>query len=571
MGASQALRAAQTSVAAGDLRAALGHLLAAWRAQPATEIADVIDQLDALARSGLHPPTGATPKARNEAWAALAREGDPVVRGVLLTSLADTRGNLDTLARINQLAGQGLDPRLAAKIGDFIERPLYNASVPRTSAFWRELFAMLPALGDARLLDRARAWPKAWRANTSLNPPEIERLERRLTTALPELERAYGERPRLSSEDLERCEAIASALRARPAASKPVSDGALLAAIYANPDDDTPRLVYADALQDRGDPRGELIAVQIARARGESTPERTAREKALLAEFKTRWLGTLASKVKKTSARFERGFLVACAPTTATIDDDPAWATVRELEGAVPGSDSCPAGALRSLVRIPGDGIRKLATLRRPLAVDALFYVQSSGYRNDFADERDAIADFARIRVLPALRQLTVGGWIAGALGPPELEWAWSAPWSTKLEQLEFPSRLQRMPVWIEALQPTRLRRVVMWGDTDADDHGSVGAGYGWCATIERDDAGDLSRMTLTAPRGAPRADVEARYGAEPVSGIAELPTSQLTSVRVVLPPSARRAEPHLRGKLEAALGRQTRLSVTNGSRFEVR
>src|SRR4051794_23378873 len=32
--------------------------------------------------------------------------------------------------------------------------------------------------------------------------------------------------------------------------------------IRANLDDDDPRLVYADALQDLGDPRGELIAVQ---------------------------------------------------------------------------------------------------------------------------------------------------------------------------------------------------------------------------------------------------------------------------------------------------------------------
>src|SRR5687768_782664 len=41
---------------------------------------------------------------------------------------------------------------------------------------------------------------------------------------------------------------------------------ALLAAIHANLDDDAPRLVYADALQRAGDPRGEFIAVQCALA-----------------------------------------------------------------------------------------------------------------------------------------------------------------------------------------------------------------------------------------------------------------------------------------------------------------
>ena len=41
----------------------------------------------------------------------------------------------------------------------------------------------------------------------------------------------------------------------------------LLDAILAAPDDDAPRLVYADWLSERGDPRGEQIAVEIALAR----------------------------------------------------------------------------------------------------------------------------------------------------------------------------------------------------------------------------------------------------------------------------------------------------------------
>lgn len=44
----------------------------------------------------------------------------------------------------------------------------------------------------------------------------------------------------------------------------PTSEGALREAIRANPDDDAPRLVYADLLSERGDPRGEFIALQCA-------------------------------------------------------------------------------------------------------------------------------------------------------------------------------------------------------------------------------------------------------------------------------------------------------------------
>ena len=41
-------------------------------------------------------------------------------------------------------------------------------------------------------------------------------------------------------------------------------DDAFLQAIIENPDDDAPRLLYADWLEERGDPRGEFIRVQCA-------------------------------------------------------------------------------------------------------------------------------------------------------------------------------------------------------------------------------------------------------------------------------------------------------------------
>src|SRR2546422_761256 len=47
-----------------------------------------------------------------------------------------------------------------------------------------------------------------------------------------------------------------------------MSDSApFLRAICAHPDDDGPRLVYADWLDERGDPRGEFIRVQCGLAK----------------------------------------------------------------------------------------------------------------------------------------------------------------------------------------------------------------------------------------------------------------------------------------------------------------
>ncbi len=65
-------------------------------------------------------------------------------------------------------------------------------------------------------------------------------------------------------------------------------DEAFLQAILEAPDDDTPRLIYADWLEDQGDPRGELIRLeaQLARLAADdpSRPALERRERRLFAE-----------------------------------------------------------------------------------------------------------------------------------------------------------------------------------------------------------------------------------------------------------------------------------------------
>lgn len=107
-----------------------------------------------------------------------------------------------------------------------------------------------------------------------------------------------------------------------------MSDGdALLAAILAQPDEDVPRLAYADWLDENGDEndraRAEFIRVQIALARippVEFVPwnkrliELRARDKALLTVNGMRWLEPLrerggALESTDTHAQFRRGFV----------------------------------------------------------------------------------------------------------------------------------------------------------------------------------------------------------------------------------------------------------------------
>src|SRR5439155_5420030 len=66
----------------------------------------------------------------------------------------------------------------------------------------------------------------------------------------------------------------------------------LVDAIVAAPDDDAPRMVYADWLQQRGDPRGELIQLQCQLAAVPDDERRRAiriAENKLLAAHEATW------------------------------------------------------------------------------------------------------------------------------------------------------------------------------------------------------------------------------------------------------------------------------------------
>jgi uncharacterized protein (TIGR02996 family) len=89
-------------------------------------------------------------------------------------------------------------------------------------------------------------------------------------------------------------------------------DDAFLQAILANPDDDTPRLVYADWLEERGRPdRAAFIRVQCQLASlPDEDPRRPgleARERELLKEHGQEWTAPLRGLVDDWA--FRRGFV----------------------------------------------------------------------------------------------------------------------------------------------------------------------------------------------------------------------------------------------------------------------
>jgi uncharacterized protein (TIGR02996 family) len=94
-----------------------------------------------------------------------------------------------------------------------------------------------------------------------------------------------------------------------------MNDGdALLAAIIANPDDDTPRLVYADWLQENGQPeRAEFIRVAVRRARtAKGTRDYRklfGRELELLTRHREEWSAPFRPWAAFENLVFRRGFV----------------------------------------------------------------------------------------------------------------------------------------------------------------------------------------------------------------------------------------------------------------------
>src|SRR5437763_4914099 len=89
-------------------------------------------------------------------------------------------------------------------------------------------------------------------------------------------------------------------------------ESAFLRTIVERPDDDAPRLVYADWLEEHGNtPRAEFIRVQIELANlPAESPRRgplAVRERELLVRYQRKWIAPLGKWVRE--GRFSRGML----------------------------------------------------------------------------------------------------------------------------------------------------------------------------------------------------------------------------------------------------------------------
>jgi len=189
-----------------------------------------------------------------------------------------------------------------------------------------------------------------------------------------------------------------------------VIDDDFRAAIFADPASDAERLVYADWLIQRGDPRGELIHVQCALTRGPD-PALAEREAELLDRHTGEWLGEWHLLAEHWT--FRRGFLdeLAIAPAELLARADAASRELRHLRAL-----ACRWRGGREPER--GDAIARIAALPALAGLERLVvsahHVGPAGIR--------ALGQLSRLRELtlddtgtgdPGIAELVASGFAA--------------------------------------------------------------------------------------------------------------------------------------------------------------
>ncbi len=296
-----------------DRRAALDEALSLWRTTRQPRLADAVDVWSRTLEPSF--PTARTKAEFQTQWLQVASEGDPRAFGWLartidhLVEVSTGRRALKAqrfqalFARFDLLARLRPDPRISAGLVAVLRRGRFPAledmAIDDPAAIYGPMIQLVAKVGDRRAIEPLRALLATPR---SPHGATQEALARHLPVALKALEAIEP----LPLAGLER-------FQFEPSEPAPLA-GSLLAEIRSNPDDPELLAIYADLLQQAGDPRGTLIALQLA---DDDESRRAAR--ALLKVHQRDWLGPLADVLS--NVRFVAGFPRSATVTKRRIDD----------------------------------------------------------------------------------------------------------------------------------------------------------------------------------------------------------------------------------------------------------
>ena len=422
-----------------DLEAAMSTLLARWRVGRQPELADALDALSA--RITRPPIPGKTAKARHQAWLGCAKLGDPADVPRLLAILLEGTASKSLEQKLDTLVARGPDPRVATSLIEIVAAQRHFVTI---QWLWSRLLDAIDKMGDPRGLAALRATipghepPRGFRY---MGEREVFSLRRYIWERLPPLVRRLEQIAIAPLDDADR--AALDRLRAPSRSERTEAD--LLDAVLANPDDDMPRSVLADALQARGNARGELIALQLARGRNGNI---SAREKALVKALAAEIVGPLAPVLF--DPIINRGFLAGgravITESHRALCDHRWWRTVESLS----------TDDLRLLRRSDLPALRRIRpgmAARDLLAGEALPQIEALVLTGDQVRRRGT--ELAASSALPGLRELVVED--DRAPEPIELAAILGGPLGARLESLVIRADILT-DVEVDAWQAARPR-----------------------------------------------------------------------------------------------------------------
>lgn len=356
-----ALARALDAAKEGRLEEALDALLEAWRKSKVPALADAIDEVSAVLTTREPPVRASGPKSATKVWHATVDSYRPAALGRLLESVAKGSDSPERLGKLDQLRE---DPRLSGAVCRWLRDP------PVRGKGRGEFFAM--ALALLARMDDVRARPLLQELTTpeaQVGAIRVAGLSnwKRLCEVAREIAALRVREPTPDETAL-----LAGLRKALGAGRDQALDpAALLAQVYARPEDDGVRAVLSDALLERGDPRGEFVALQLARQATGEPP--STRERALADHWGRAWLGAIEPYVMRGGTVFERGFVARCrlAGGLAQAARCPEWATVTHLDAFWAGRFAGGSGALllsggfKSLRHVTGVGREDLAAVLR--------------------------------------------------------------------------------------------------------------------------------------------------------------------------------------------------------------
>lgn len=422
---------------------ALEVLLADFRATPAHGIAAAIRAVDARALVTTPVTFGASDGARAKKILARIPVATAAERGRILDEIKAFRLAI-RLERIEAMrASHGDDPR----ISDIVCAIAEHVVTQRSSKFpevWPRLWALIEQSGGIR--ERILALPPGANSPWPPEPGSYEAARAHALSVIPETP-VLADAERACYREIVQ---LAGSLHARDERRERERTN-LLAAIYADPAATGPKAVYADWLQQHGDPRGEFIALQLA------SDSFTAKERALIRLHDKDWrhpFGPGAGHVE-----YRDGFPIRAAYHTGPIDEDPAWATVVSAT-SVPASDRAHVPMLTELRELGDGDVYQLTRLTRPLAVTSLHWRQSPQLPwNTGLAQVDVFDELDRITVLPALRTLHLVRWVTRR---SQIERVLASKLGRQLEHLSVDLAVADLAHVVELLAPLELETATL-------------------------------------------------------------------------------------------------------------